>query len=663
MPNLLAMSFEGELAPAFELHCLEQGRVPPDGWGLACYPGGEPAALVLKEAAPSQATIRSSLVASWERLASTLFVVHIRTAKWGALTEANTQPFVRAWGRRDWVIAHSGSLEHKLVLSGRFEPVGSTDTEQVLCEVLSRAADAGWKSIGEIPPETLLAWFSELNKHGALTLTLSDGTDLAVYADMNSRGRAFVREILPPHGPISFGDNDLTVDLTRRGIHARKGLIICSEALEQKTGEAAHWRQLMPGHLLICRQGAVRAELGPAEQHQGTQQHPVNPAAFNPPQAQQFNQQSALSNQQSPNPQNFNQQGSTQVNGPMNQEQFTQERAPAPSTPAGMPNDTQAFAPHASGVIPPLQPFVPRARPILSTARAEIRRYQVVHRTVYTYTQQVERSMHLLRLFPAHDRLQRLIDCQVTSSVQPGEQRDFEDVFGNRARRMLVSTPFSEMTIEATSQVELLDTEPLAVRPGKLRSTLPLAWMPWQRQILQPFLLPPELPESELDELNEYTKSFADRNDGELLDTLLDINSTIFSEYQYQSGSTTLATSAFDVYSQRRGVCQDFTNLFICLARLLGVPARYVCGYLYTHAESRPDQQRMADASHAWVQVYLPEVGWKGFDPTNGVLTQTEHVRVAVGRNYKDATPTSGALYAGGAGGTLAVQVQVTRLP
>ena len=68
----------------------------------------------------------------------------------------------------------------------------------------------------------------------------------------------------------------------------------------------------------------------------------------------------------------------------------------------------------------------------------------------------------------------------------------------------------------------------------------------------------------------------------------------------------------------------------------------------------------MADESHAWVQVYLPEVGWKGFDPTNGVLTQTEHVRVAVGRNYIDATPTSGTLYVGGEGGTLAVQVTMT---
>jgi transglutaminase-like putative cysteine protease len=76
----------------------------------------------------------------------------------------------------------------------------------------------------------------------------------------------------------------------------------------------------------------------------------------------------------------------------------------------------------------------------------------------------------------------------------------------------------------------------------------------------------------------------------------------------------------------RSGVCQDFANLFICLARLLGVPARYVCGYLHTGQSAQNRAQ--SEASHAWVQVYLPEVGWKGFDPTNGMVTQTDHVRV-----------------------------------
>ncbi len=532
MPNLLAMSFEGSLTPAFDLHCLDPGRTPPDGWGIACYPGGEPAALVLKEAAPAHGSIRSALVSAWERLESSIFLVHVRTAIWGAITEANTQPFQRAWGRRDWLIAHSGSLERKLEPPARFEPIGSTDSEQILCDLLARIAGRGFRSIGEIPPQLLASWFHELNSHGGLTTALAVGVELM-------------------------------------------------EPGSQEKGERVAWRKLSPGHLLVVRQGAVRAEAGPE----------------------------------------------------------TMER---PAFSAG----TAA------------EPFVKRARPVHNTARAEVRRYDVLHRTVYRYQSAVERSAHVLRLFPVHDRLQSVHSCQLEISV-PGQQRDFEDVFGNRVRRLLLDTPFTELSIAARSSVEVLDIDPLDFRPARLRSTIPLVWMPWQRQILQPFLLPPELPDSELTELTEYAMSFARRNDDELLDTLLDLNTTIFSEYRYQQGSTNPATSPFDVYVNRRGVCQDFANLFICLARLLGVPARYVCGYVFTGTKA--EHARMADESHAWVQVYLPEVGWKGFDPTNGVLTQTDHVRVAVGRNYIDATPTSGTLYVGGQGESLSVQVTMVR--
>src|SRR2546423_14593617 len=113
----------------------------------------------------------------------------------------------------------------------------------------------------------------------------------------------------------------------------------------------------------------------------------------------------------------------------------------------------------------------------------------------------------------------------------------------------------------------------------------------------------------------------APRNDLELLDTLVDLNSTLYTDYQYKRGSTDVHTTAFDVYANRRGVCQDFTNLFICLARLIGVPARYVCGYLHTGAKT--GNARMAEAPHAWAQGYIPEGGGKGFEPPNRALTRT----------------------------------------
>ena len=578
MPNVLAMSFEGALAPAFDLACLEPGGRLPDGWGLGYYHGAEPSASVLKEPNPQQGSIRSQLVRAWDHLASPLFLLHLRTATWGNLTDANTQPFKRSFGRRDWLFAHSGSLESRLEPTGpqRFEPVGSTDTEVLFCELLGRIAGKGVRTIGELDLGLLRDWMAEFNQYGNVTSVLTDGHDLAVYADKDAKGPVYLWAVVPPYEQVAFGDEDLMVDLTRRGAAGQRGVVVSSSPLEARGSLPVEWTMLPPGTLVVIRQGAVRALINPDSQAQ------------------------------------------------------------APTSPA----------------------FHVRARQKLPE-RAEPKVLDVIHRTVYRYEKAVERSTHLLKLTPAHDHVQRLISHGIELSVE-GRSRDFDDVFGSRARRVLIDRPYTELSIVARSRVETLDVDPLSFRPIHASTQIPLVWMPWQRHMLQPYLLPPELPETELRELTDYAMGFVKRNDYDLLDTLLDINATLFGEYRYQQGVTDVFTSAYDVYVNRRGVCQDFTNLFICLSRLLGVPSRYVCGYLYT-GPKHPNQ-RMAEASHAWVQVYLPEVGWRGFDPTNGVLTQTDHVRVAIGRNYVDATPTSGTLYVGGGDERLEVEVRVERL-
>jgi transglutaminase-like putative cysteine protease/predicted glutamine amidotransferase len=591
--NLLAMSFEGELAPSFDLTCLQPGQELPDGWGLGYYPGGEPSAVVLKEPAPPPGSLRGTLAKAWEHLESSLFVMHIRAARWGANTDANTQPFVRTWGRRDWMIGHSGSLARRPPDDrGLFEPVGSTDTEQVFCTLLSRFAEHGWRSLQDADLAVVRDWLDVLDDDGGLTIALTDGRDLLIYADRDQEGAIHVGALLPPYDRFVLADADLVVDLGVRGTKPRKGVIVSSTPLAVRPLDPAAgggdtvpeiaWRQLPPGHLIVIRQGAVIAEIAP------------------PPGGAMQKASSVLV-------------------------------SPAVHTRA------------AQGAL----------------GRGQPRTYEIRHRTVYRYAKPVERSTHLLRLTPRQDHRQRVLSHEVAISV-PGHIRSFDDVFDNRIQRVLLETPWTELVIEALSRVRVDDVDPLDFRAVRARSTIPLVWMPWQRQIMAPYLLPFELPESELEELTEYAMSFVKRSDFDLLDTLLDINQTIFHEYAYRQGSTTVFTSPFEVYVNRRGVCQDFTNLFICLARLLGVPARYVCGYIYTGPKDHRDERHLqSEASHAWVQLYLPEVGWRGFDPTNGVLTQTEHVRVAVGRNYRDATPTSGTIYVGGGGETLEVDVTV----
>jgi transglutaminase-like putative cysteine protease/predicted glutamine amidotransferase len=508
----------------------------------------------------------------WEHLDSSTFVIHIRSAMWGALTDANTQPFLRTWSRRDWLFAHSGSLQHTLdIPSGAlFEPVGSTDSERIFCDFMGRMADKGWHTLGDADPSVMAQWFAGLNELGGLTCVVSDGRDLLAYTDRVGPG-LWLGEFRAPYQALEFGDDALGLNLSRPGNRAHKGIVLTSNPLV--SSDNVKWRLLPPAHLCVIRGGSVIAEAGPT---------------------------------------------TISMNSP--------------------------------------GPAVARKHLLHRPQRAERRSYNVKHRTTYRYGSPVERSMHVFRLTPIHDREQTLLQNDIHVSVD-GKQTEYEDVFGNRARRMSVETPYTELTVEATSRVELLDTDPLSFRPLRGSTTIPLVWMPWQRQVLQPFLLPEELPETQLHDLIEYGMSFVRRNEFDLLDTLLDLNTTIFREFAYQQGATTVHTTPYEVFANRRGVCQDFANLFICVARLLGVPARYVCGYLY----AGPDHanQRQAEASHAWAQVYLPDVGWRGFDPTNGILTQTEHIRVAAGRNYIDATPTSGTIFVGGGGETLEVMVRV----
>ena len=288
--------------------------------------------------------------------------------------------------------------------------------------------------------------------------------------------------------------------------------------------------------------------------------------------------------------------------------------------------------------------------------------FDVAHRTVYQYTLPVARSTHDLRIVPAHDHLQHLLrhTVIVTADGEPlpsGQVREYEDVFGSRVLRVRIERPYSELVIALRATVRCL-VDPLLFDRFAPRLHIPLSLEPWQRDLVQPFLPPPEMRAAEHRELLDYATQLAARNDADVMRTLVDLNSTIHRDYAYHPGSTTLTTSAFEVYRSRRGVCQDFANLFLCVARLLGVPARYVSGYVYTGPKA--SQHVQSESSHAWVQAFLPEIGWRGFDPTNGVLPETDHVRVALGRSAIDATPTSGTVYGGG-GESLRVDVSVEK--
>ncbi len=153
-----------------------------------------------------------------------------------------------------------------------------------------------------------------------------------------------------------------------------------------------------------------------------------------------------------------------------------------------------------------------------------------------------------------------------------------------------------------------------------------------------------------------------DKPQGDTLSALRRLNKAIHDDFDYEIGVTEVNSPIDDALAAGRGVCQDFAHIMIAAARSWGIPARYASGYLHHH---RKGQDRSGeDASHAWVETWLPSLGWLGFDPTNDVLAGERHIRVALGRDYADVPPTRGT-YKGGAQSELAiaVSVQTTQAP
>jgi transglutaminase-like putative cysteine protease len=148
-------------------------------------------------------------------------------------------------------------------------------------------------------------------------------------------------------------------------------------------------------------------------------------------------------------------------------------------------------------------------------------------------------------------------------------------------------------------------------------------------------------------ELADYAReSFS--KDTPLLTGAADLNRRIFKDFKYDSKATTVATPLEEVLDKRRGVCQDFAHLGIAFLRSLGLPARYVSGYLRTRPPEGKPRLVGADASHAWLGVFCPGVGWVDFDPTNNVQPEEEHITVAYGRDFGDVSPVAGILTGGG---------------
>ncbi len=587
------------------------------GWGFGWYPDDAAAASVVKDSTSNDVVEFAGLLSSWKSFTSTTFLIKIRGAS-KSYSQENTQPFVRSYAGRDWLFLHNGDLDHdrlrELFAATRadsFHPIGSTDSELAFGILLSRVKTSAARTLSDLPWETWRSWFLELDGLGQGDFTISDGRHTIVYHGADRAAPLSFARFLPTENQLRITAPEVEISLDNPSDIYRTALVVSSHRFG---GDG--WNAMTPTQMLVLRRG-----LGVWSSHELTSSD-INTAAHG-------------------------------------------------SAPEGVradlavPQQTAAAAAHFSS------PAIPQAAsgPTILNVRSMMqsrdgtalrrRTYRVFHRSSYTYSEPVERSEHVLRLHPAEDDVQEIVHSTLSIEV-PGEQLHYEDVFGNHSVHATIDTPYTSMEIVADSEVIVYARPEDDMSSAARRSSIPLIWMPWQRQMMSPYLLPPELPETQLHELTEFAMSFVERNDYRLVETLEDMNTRIKEDFAYESGSTTNETSPFTVYTSRRGVCQDFANLFICLARLLNVPSRYRVGYIHTgNTYENPEQ---GDASHAWAEVYLPYVGWRGFDPTNGTRVAQDHIRVACGRNYRDATPTSGTIFRGGGTETLSVQVLVEEI-
>jgi transglutaminase-like putative cysteine protease len=290
------------------------------------------------------------------------------------------------------------------------------------------------------------------------------------------------------------------------------------------------------------------------------------------------------------------------------------------------------------------------------------RSYRITHRSVYSYSDVVTSSYGRGFLTPRDSAQQRCLNFELTIDPEPADRSTSPDGYGNISSYFHVTERHRTLTVTGASLVEVDPLPPAVYTSGS-------AVAPWE--ISRPVggdgalaceftldLQPPEI----TDAVREYAApSFAPGRP--LIEVLGDLNSRIFDDFTYRSGSTTVSTQVAEVLEAREGVCQDFARLAIACLRANGLAASYVSGYLAT--DPPPGKERMVgiDATHAWAAVWTPSTSpqnhWLGLDPTNDQMVDERYIVVGWGRDYADVPPLRGIIYTEAESSVIDVSVDV----
>jgi transglutaminase-like putative cysteine protease len=279
--------------------------------------------------------------------------------------------------------------------------------------------------------------------------------------------------------------------------------------------------------------------------------------------------------------------------------------------------------------------------------------YQIQHITRLRYSEGISESVMEVYMQPRTESNQRCLRFKVTTFPSARVQ-SYPDYLGNLVHFFTIPGMHTQLTIYAESLVEILPPSPLpdalsvaewsALDNATTQQDFFDMLMPTERVSFSPSLV-------------AFAQELGIERRTDPLSVLRQLNTAIHQAFVYQPDSTEVDSPIDVAISTRRGVCQDFTHIMLALTRRLGIPSRYVSGYLFYQKES---DRQTPDESHAWVEAWLPSTGWIGFDPTNNVMAGERHIRVAIGRDYTDVPPNKG-VFKGVADSDLRVEVKINQ--
>jgi transglutaminase-like putative cysteine protease len=274
-------------------------------------------------------------------------------------------------------------------------------------------------------------------------------------------------------------------------------------------------------------------------------------------------------------------------------------------------------------------------------------KYKLKHQTLYTYANEVHNYQSILCLQPQSSAKQICKNFKLEIEPKPAKIYSRKDYFGNIQHYFSLHQSHKSLKVTVSSEVEVLKN---TVQPISAISCEDARLKFASDRILKIEVLQYQLP-SQYINWDEEIIAFAEScllPKAPLYEAVLILIKKIFTEFQFKSGSTNVNTPLKTVLKERKGVCQDFSHLAIASLRSVGIPARYVSGYIETLPPEGKVKLEGSDASHAWISVYIPEMGWCEFDPTNNMIPQQRHIVTAYGRDFADVSPLKGIIFSSG---------------